>query len=265
MSDHARGQVERSAAQVYEEFFVPALFGAWAPKVADAAGLGAGQRVLDVACGTGVLAREAARRVGATGSVTGLDPNEGMLDVARGKGPSIDWRTGTAEALPFADARFDRVVCQFGMMFFQDRAGAVDEMMRVLRPGGTLAVAVFAPIGRAPGYAAMERLLREVLDADAAEALRVPFEMGDEGELRDLFQGARADDVALRTLTAPVKFPSIDAWVHTEIKGWTLAGRLSDAEFVRLQAAARVALAPFAGADGAVEFPIAAHLLSARA
>ena len=92
MDDAERGQVSRSAAEIYDKFFLPALFEQWTPHVADAASIGAGDHVLDVACGTGVLACEAARRVGAGGAVSGLDRNEGMLAMARRKNPAIDWR-----------------------------------------------------------------------------------------------------------------------------------------------------------------------------
>ena len=107
MNDAATGQVIRSAADVYEEFFVPALFQEWATRMANAAQLASGQKVLDVACGTGVLAREAAARVAPGGAVTGLDRNEAMLTVARRRAPALEWRLARAESLPFADAAFD--------------------------------------------------------------------------------------------------------------------------------------------------------------
>src|SRR5215831_16582765 len=129
-----------AAATAYDEFFVPALFQQWAPFVAAAAQLLPGQRVLDVACGTGVLSREVAARVGARGSVVGLDPNPGMLAVASQRNPGITWQEGTAEALPYPDASFDAVVSQFGLMLFGDRLRGLGEMLRVLRPGGHLAV-----------------------------------------------------------------------------------------------------------------------------
>ena len=98
MDASQQGQVTRSAADVYDEFFVPALFAPWAAPVADAARINAGNQVLDVACGTGVLAREAAARVRPSGSVIGLDRNSGMLAVAMRKAPEITWREGVAEA-----------------------------------------------------------------------------------------------------------------------------------------------------------------------
>ncbi|MCB1588829.1 MAG: methyltransferase domain-containing protein, partial [Xanthomonadales bacterium] len=105
------------AAEAYEAMFVPALFAQWAPRVLDGVALSPGQRVLDVACGTGVLAREAARRVGLSGAVSGLDPAPGMLAVARRSAEVVDWREGVAESLPYADGQFDAVVSQFGLMF----------------------------------------------------------------------------------------------------------------------------------------------------
>src|SRR5690606_33009557 len=142
------------AAEAFETHFVPALFAEWAPRVADAAGLQTGHRVLDVACGTGVLAREAARRVGPQGFVWGLDLDDGMLTVAGRRAPEIEWRQGTAESLPYADRSFDAVVSQFGLMFFPDRTKALREMQRVLRPGGRIGVAVWDSLENTPAYAA---------------------------------------------------------------------------------------------------------------
>ncbi len=108
-----RGQVTRSAAHTYEEFFVPALFAQWPPRVLEAADVRAGHDVLDVGCGTGVLATASAAVVGDAGSVTGIDVNDGMLEVARLAEADVSWVLGAAESLPFDDASFDRVVSQF--------------------------------------------------------------------------------------------------------------------------------------------------------
>ena len=180
-------QPEIDAANAYEQAFVPALFGQWAPRMVAAARLEPGQRVLDVACGTGVLAREAASRVEPTGLVAGLDSNRGMVTVASRLEPRVHWRTGTAESLPFPDASFDAVVSQFGLMFFGDRIRSLREMLRVLVPGGQLAVAVWDSVENIPAYAAEVALLERVAGQLAADALRAPFVLGDPKELASLF------------------------------------------------------------------------------
>jgi SAM-dependent methyltransferase len=257
-----QGQVTRSAADIYEEFFVPALFAAWSGPVAQAAGIAPGQDVLDVACGTGVLAREAARRVQPGGAVTGLDRNDGMLVVARRKAPEIEWRQGLAEALPFADDRFDAVVSQFGLMFFDDRVSALSEMWRVLKPGGELAVAVWDALERTPGYAAMTALLQRLFGERIADALRAPFVLGDPGALAALAaQAGIQAEVTTRKGTA--RFPSIEAWVHTDIKGWTLADMIDEGQYRLLQREAPQALQRFVQPDGAVVFEAPAHILCA--
>lgn len=260
MDDTLQGQVARSAAEIYEAFFVPALFQEWAPRVADAAGLGLGQAVLDVACGTGVLAREAMRRVAPGGAVVGLDRNEGMLAVARRQAPEVEWRLGRAEALPFEDRTFDAVVSQFGLMFFEGRAQALAEMWRVLRPGGRLAVAVWGTLDRSPGYAAMADLLQRLFGDHIAGQLRAPFALGDPAALRGLFSAAGMPGVAIRTLGGTARFPSIEAWVRTDVKGWTLAGLIDDTQYRLLLSEAEKGLQPFVQPDGRVAFPVPAHI-----
>lgn len=262
-SDDARGQVGSSAAQIYDEFFVPALFAQWPARVLDAAAVRRGQSILDVACGTGVLAREAARRAGADGRVTGLDVNEGMLAVARRHAADVEWRKGRAEALPFAAESFDSVLSQFGLMFFDDRQGALREMLRVLRSGGTLAVAVWDSLERTPGYAAMTALLNRLFGAEIAGALRAPYCLGDKDALGALFERAGAARIAIETLEGKARFPSIASWVRTDIKGWTLADRIDDAQFSLLAAEAEIELRRFVVPGGTIEFAHPAHIVTA--
>ena len=156
------------AATGYQEVLVPALMQEWAPRVADAAGISPGDRVLDVACGTGVLTREAARRAGPGGAVTGLDLSPEMLAVAARLSPELRWQQGSADALPFPDQSFDAVVSQFGLMFFPDPVAGLREMMRVLVPGGRLAVAVWGSLDVTPAYAAEVELLERLAGRAAA-------------------------------------------------------------------------------------------------
>lgn len=264
MNDGERGQVNDSAAQVYEEFFVPALFQEWAGPVADAAGARSGQRALDVGCGTGVAARTLARRVGQTGWVVGLDVNEGMLAVARRAAPGIKWRQGVAESLPFDDNRFDAVVSQFALMFFEDKVKALGEMMRVLRPGGRMVVAVWDTLQNTPGYAAMVALLRQLFGDAPADALVAPYSLGEPSALRALFEEAGISDFEILTRPGTARFPSLASWVHTDIKGWTLAGMIDNEQMALLLREADVALKPFVLDDGRVAFAAPAHLVTTK-
>ncbi len=257
-----RGQISASAAEIYEQFFVPALFQEWAPRVAAAAGIRPGYRVLDVACGTGVLAREAARRAAPGGEVAGLDRNPGMLAVAGRQAPEIAWREGLAEALPYDAGRFDAVVSQFGLMFFEDRQRALREMLRVLRPGGRLAVAVWDRLETTPGYAAMTALLQRLFGERIAAGLRAPFVLGNRDELRSLFAAAGMAEVQIATEAGTARFPSIEAWVHTDVKGWTLADLIDDAQYQVLLRACESELKRFARPDRTVAFAAPAHIVS---
>jgi SAM-dependent methyltransferase len=260
--DHAQqGQVRRSAADVYEEFFVPALFREPAQYVVRAAGVGRGQSVLDVACGTGVLAREAARLVRDAGSVTGLDRNDGMLAVARRLAPDIAWRHGVAERLPFADGSFDRVLRQFGLMFFDDRGAALREMQRVMKPARRLLVMVWDSLDHSPGYAAMVKLLQRLFGPPAADAMRAPFVLGEPDVLRETFASAGLDIAELKTLDVMAQFPSLEAWLHTDVRGWTLADMIDDDGYEALLDAARQELSAFERSDGSVAFNSPAHLV----
>jgi ubiquinone/menaquinone biosynthesis C-methylase UbiE len=264
MSESSTGQVTASAAEVYEQFFVPALFAQWVPRVAGAAQIGPGQRVLDVACGTGVLAREVARRVGPKGLVVGLDLNDGMLAVARKQAPDIEWRQGRAEELPFDTGSFDAVVSQFALMFFEDRQAAIKEMVRVLRPGGRLAVAVWDRAENSPGYAALIDLLHRLFGDAAADALRAPFVLGDKDALRATFAGAGLPEAEITTHSGMARFPSLSSWMYTDIKGWTLADMIDDEQYRLLLGEAEDVLRPFVVQDGSVAFEAPAHIVAAR-
>jgi len=264
MTDSERGQVTADAATVYEDFFVPSLFGQWTERVAEAAGIRPGQRVLDVACGTGVLARAVAGLVTPNGTVVGIDPNAAMLAVARRTAPGIDWREGRAEALPFADAEFDAAVSQFGLMFFDDRVAALREMRRVVRSDGRVATAVWGSIDRSPGYAALADLLAGLFGEAAATALRAPFALGDPDLVADLMDEAGYASRRVEVHEGTARFPSIESWMFTEIRGWTLADAIDDEQFEVLLGEARRELGRFARADGTVEFAIAAIIAGGR-
>lgn len=258
-----RLQEQITAATAYEELHVPALFQEWVEPVLDAASIASENRVLDVGCGTGVLARGAYERLGPSGSVVGVDPNPGMLAVAEELEPAVEWRQGVAEALPFRDSTFDAVVSQFGLMFFADRATAVGEMRRVLTPGGRLAVAVWDALENSPAYALEVALLERLAGRAAADALRAPFALGDPRELTELFEVAGVSSPKVVTETGTARFPSIRAMVEADLRGWLplMGVTLSEAEIELILSEAEVELAQFVEKGGDVVFDSPAHIV----
>ncbi len=261
MNETRTGQLTTNAAKIYDEFFVPALFAEWAPRLLAAVNVERGSRVLDVACGTGVVARHARHAFDA--QVVGLDLNLGMLATARAIAPDIGWVRGVAELLPFADDSFDSVVCQFGLMFFTDPVAALGEMLRVLRPGGQVGVAVWASLEQNPGYDAVTRMLQDLFGDAAADAVRAPFLLGDVDLLRELFAEAGATNVEVQSKRGTASFESLEAWMHTDIHGWTLSEMIDDDQFELLLEHARQRLARFVTRQGTVRFDSRAHIVVA--
>src|SRR5262245_10452218 len=252
-------------AKAYEALFVPALFRQWARKIADAAEIRDHKRVLDVASGTGILGREIASQVGFGGHVVGIDANPGMIEVAKALAPAIDWRQGMAEALPFADNSFDAVVSQFGLMFFNDRFAALREMLRVLCPGGLLAVAVWDSLDNIAGYAIEVSLVEQIAGQAAADELRAPFVLGDRKHLAKLFSDAGIPSIQITTHEGVAHFPSVKTMFEAELRGWLplMGVILPEDQISRILAEAEQALCSFVS-GGSVRFPISAHIVSHR-
>ena len=192
-------------AASYERYSVPGLFAPWATLLMRIADPRPGQRVLDVACGTGIVARQVAHLVGRQGTVVGLDLDPDMIDTGRiaaaREGVEVEWRTGRAERLPFPDGGFDTVVCQFGLMFFADRHAALGEMHRVLRPGGHVVVSVWQGLDRHPFHGALDEASRRHLGRSSVGAV---FSLGDAAVVRGLLAeaGFHGIEIESRSITA---------------------------------------------------------------
>ena len=256
------GQVIQSAAEIYQEIFVPALFQEWAEPVLDAANVQEGQAVLDVACGTGVVTRSAQKRVGTGGKVIGLDINEGMLSVARKTAPHIEFQHGNIEDLPFPDHHFDAITFQFALMFIEDQKQALQEVMRVLRPERSVAIAVWGALEETPGYAKMVELLARLFGEEVANGLRAPYNLGDKNRLKRVLDSAGITDYEITTRVGTAHFPSIESWVFTDIKGWVLADSIDDDQYQLLLSEAQKELKSFVTDDGSVKFDAPAHIIS---
>lgn len=252
------------AARAYEDLFVPSLFRQWAPLLAKAAHVAPGKRVLDVACGTGILARELVAQVGASGSVAGLDLMPGMLEVAKQIAPHIVWKQGNAEALPFPDQYFDVVVSQFGLMFFPDRTKSLREMLRVLTPEGHLAVAVWDSLNNIPAISDEVALLERIAGRAAADALRAPFVLGNKADLEQLASDAGISAPTVNTSPGTARFPSIRSLVEADLRGWlpVMGVVLQEETIQRVLAGADRELRAHVDGDGRAVFQISAHVLS---
>jgi SAM-dependent methyltransferase len=263
MTDPEGWQVSGDAADVYDRCFVPAIFGQWAPHMADAGRVASGDRVLDVGCGTGVLARTAADRVAAESQVTGLDRNAGMLAVARRLRPKIDWRQGDATALPFADASYDVVMSQFALMYVPDRIAALREMVRVLRPGGRLAIAVWGPYERATSYVILTEITQRRCGQAAADVLTAPFALGNQDTLRDLCNAAGIHGAVVALRAGTMTYPTIEVFVETEVKGSPLEALLDAKSHQGLMQEAQEKLQRFRTEGGDVIMPMDAFIITA--
>jgi ubiquinone/menaquinone biosynthesis C-methylase UbiE len=263
------GQVAGSAAARYQRELVPAMFAPWAPVLADLAGLRPGDRVLDVACGTGVVARLAAERAGIAGLVVGLDLNGGMLAVARTlppvAGAPTAWCRSDALALPLAAATFDAVLCQQGLQQFPDRIAALREMRRVLAAPGRLAVGVWGRIEGSPGMAALATALERHVGAAAGANRRAPFALADAAELHRLIAAAGFRNITVRTVVEIARFSSAEAFAEAQIAATPLAtlGTLTDQTRALVVSEVRAALRPYAHDQG-LALPMEAHLALAH-
>ena len=181
-------QLAGTSAEAYERYLVSAIFASMAERVLDLAGVQPADRVLDVGCGTGIVARRAAPRVGPRGSVTGLDLNADMLKVARavsdGSIPPIAWHPGDAARLPFEDGSFDAVTCQQALQFFPEPATALREVRRVLSDRGRTAIAVLRAIQHTPVYGPVAAALERHAGPQAGAMMRSPFPSWDREHLR---------------------------------------------------------------------------------
>ena len=253
------------AGRGYENLFVPALFDAWTKHLVEGAGIQDGSHVLDIACGTGVLARQALAQAGPNGRVVGADPAPGMLAAANEIEPSIDWILCGAESLSVEDESFDSVISQFGMMFFSDRRKATDEMFRALKPGGTLAIAVWRSVEHNPAYADIITVLGEQVGTAAADALRLPYSLGDAEEVTACLDGSGFSDIAVEAKTEMATFPSSRQMVEAELRGWLpLFDIFLDEDNIAdvLVESDRI-LGKYAGSSGEAVFPTSAHVFLA--
>jgi ubiquinone/menaquinone biosynthesis C-methylase UbiE len=255
-------QLDESGAAAYERHLVPRFFDRFAADLVAGLDLQPGQHLLDVACGTGVVARHAAQQLVPDGKVTAVDRSPAMLAVGRRTvAPAhapIAFARADATDLPLADDTVDHVTCQQGLQFFPDRRAALAEMFRVLSPGGRLAVSTCRDLRHQRVYRSLVDVLSRHLGADAARVTASPFALGDAGELRRLVTEAGSVEPTVTTRTFQIRFDSSEHLLVAEMSSSplrVLVERLDrDVRHALLEDLAAVLL-PYTDSDRSLTFP----------
>jgi SAM-dependent methyltransferase len=266
MTDTNVWGIAGNMAEVYHACFVPTIISPWVTRTLALVDPRPGERVLDVACGSGAVTRQAAQAVGPTGQVVGLDISTEMLAVARNVNGEngaaiIDWREGAADALPYADESFDIVTCQFGLMFFSARPAALKEMRRVLAAGGRVALMTWGALDRCAGNAAMAHVWDKYFSAEQAAKFQPPHSLNDPAEVRRLLHEAGFSQINVTTDAGRARFPSPQALVC----GYGALASLEADAATRDALCADVARLLHAYcADGVLDYPVEATVAHAR-
>ena len=216
MSDNSGWQVPDAAPRHYHDQ-VWRFMGPFAEVLVESA-VSSGDAVLDVACGTGIAARAAAKVAGAKGRVVGSDINTAMLQIAaevsRSLADGIEWQEASALDLPYSDGVFDSVICQQGVQFFPDPAFGLREMARVARDGGTVAATVWSALGESPYFEAMYYMLGEYCDASEDEMAW----SSDAGQITDWFLASGLGQPNISRVERRVSLPPLDVYVPAHMK-----------------------------------------------
>jgi ubiquinone/menaquinone biosynthesis C-methylase UbiE len=268
--DPGQWQLARGAPELYERHLVPAITLPWAVDLVDRVGVSRGDRVLDLACGTGVVARTAAPRVERAGRVVALDVNVGMIEVARSLAPAsgqlIEWCEGSALALPFDDGEFQVVLCQLGLQFFPDRPRAVREIRRVLGPRGRVGASVYSAIERNPATHALSGALDRHFGQGASRAKRAEHSLAGVRVLRALFADAGFAAVRVETVTRNVHFASVGEYVRVQLTATPLTALVAERKLAISERLIALVSADVSDRltrylhDGGVDFPQEVHV-----
>ena len=238
MPEQETFQLQGDAPQIYEEQCVPALFRPLAELTLRHVDVSEGARVIDVACGTGIVGRLVAEKVGRSGKVVGIDLNEGMIEAARRYSPvtgaNVAWRTGDVSALPFSDASFDIAFCQQGLQFFPDKLAALKEMRRVLAPGGTIILTVWSAVS--PLSAVVADALVRYVSAEAARSALAPFAFRDPEVIMALMVEADFQEIKMETLVVERRIGPAEESIPMVMAGTSYANEVAKLDTATMEA-----------------------------
>lgn len=258
-------QLGGDAPLAYDTYIVNVFMQDYSRRLVEAAAVESGERVLDVACGTGVVTRLAANKAGPEGQVIGFDLNAGMLSRASASDENvatIDWREGSVTEMPFADGSFDIMLCQHGLQFFPDKAAALAEMHRVLATGGRLLVSVWRSIDHCPWQSVIADAIERHVGSEPAAQVRSAFSFGDAQQLRQSIDDAGFHAVEIRVEPETIRHASLEEYVPGYISATPVAGAVAGLDAAvqsEIVADVRDALSAHLVGDG-LAAPIEAHL-----
>jgi len=269
MAEQERWQLSDSGAANYQKFQVPSVFGPMAEMFLERFPLFPGERVLDLACGTGIVARLAAPRLGTKGRVVAVDLSAAMIAVAGGQpapdGAPIEWREGDAAALPFEDGSFDAVLCQQGLQFMPDKPAVLAELYRVLAPRGRLGLCVWRAVEHSPYARAVADAITPHLGAHAAARFLTPQSLGDEALLRGLIEDAGYSAIEFQTADLIRRMLPPEEAVPGQLASTPIApdfAALEDGARAQIVAEVAAAMAPYI-VQGGMEIPQGVYFIQA--
>ena len=233
MTEESGWQLSGTAPEAYERYIVPAWMGEWAQMLVEIGGVRSGKQVLDVACGTGIVARKAARIVGQSGRVTGLDVNEGMIRSAKYFAEreglhTIEWHQENALSMPFGDSEYDVILCQQGVQFSPDPLATLREMSRVMIPGGRLAISVWRELKRYPCFTAFTDVLESFLGKEAMNSVHTSFSLADSDRLKDLVNSGGFHNVHIRLEVKMARYPSLEEFIPGYLAATPFAAKIAE-------------------------------------
>jgi SAM-dependent methyltransferase len=262
MKEEETYQLETAGAMFYEKNFVPVLFEKWATRIVEKLGLGESDRLLDIACGTGIVARKAKTQKIDKLKITGCDINTGMLKIAKQIDPEINWIRCAAEKLPFNDGSFEKISCQFGFMFFQDQVKSLQEMERVKKKNGKIIISIWDIIEANEGYFDLLQVIENICGENLGQTLKAPFRLGNISEIEKLLKRSEISNYNLETIQEGVEFLSIEHWIDCDVKASPIAEKISKEQYMELIDQAETSLYKYVGQDQKVRFRMSAHIVT---
>ncbi len=213
MNKKSGWQLSGDGPSAYEKYIVPAYTGAWAKEIVNRACLNEGEKILDVACGTGLVARIAAEKQSCSDLIFGVDVNEVMIKKAQEIEKGISWHNNDVTDLPFFDNFFDVILCQQGLQYFPGSDLALKEMNRVLAENGRILISVWRPIKYSPFYESLCKILEEYVDANAGSMLSAAFAFGDYEKLKSLFVNAGFNNININIVVKQMSYSPFEEFV----------------------------------------------------